>query len=233
MTRQGKALLLGILTGLFGVVVSSLPVMHAIEESIGLDLLFKLRGTRTPPADVVVVSIDKPSARTLGLPEEPDKWPRSIHGQLLDRLAAAGASVIALDIFFREARDPGQDRLLAQAIRDSNRVVLFAYTRKEITRLFDASGEYTGEMISQQLLPPVEELATAARAKRPSPCPSTRSGSASTGHSPAGPVTCRRYRLPHCKCMQRRSCPISRHGLPAGPERPSNNRPHPAVSRKP
>jgi adenylate cyclase len=171
MTRQGKALLLGILTGLFGVVVSSLPVMHALEESIGLDLLFKLRGTRTPPADVVVVSIDKLSARSLGLPDEPAKWPRSIHAQLVNRLAAAGASVIALDIFFREPREPWADRLLAEAVRDSNRVVLFAYTRKEITRQFDASGNYTGEMISQQLLPPVEELATAARAIAPFPLP--------------------------------------------------------------
>jgi adenylate cyclase len=137
MTRQGKALLLGILTGLFGVVVSNLPVMHAIEESIGLDLLFRQRGTRTPPADVVVVSIDKPSAHSPGLPDEPEKWPRSIPAQLVKRLTAAGASVIALDIFFQEVREPGEDRLLAQAIRDSNRVVLFAYTRKEITRMFD------------------------------------------------------------------------------------------------
>jgi adenylate cyclase len=171
MTRQGKALLLGILTGLLGVAVSSLPVMHALEESAGLDLLFKLRGIRTPPAEVVVVSIDKPSAQTLGLPSEPAKWPRSIHAQLVKRLASAGASVIALDIFFREPREPGEDRLLAQAIREANRVVLFAYTRKEITRLFDAAGKYTGEMISQQLLPPIEELATAARAIAPFPLP--------------------------------------------------------------
>jgi len=171
MTRQAKALLLGILTGLFGVVVSSLPVMHALEENTGLDLLFRLRGPRTPPEDVVVVSIDRHSAQVLGLPNEPAKWPRSIHAQLVNRLAAAGASVIALDIFFREARGPGEDRLLAQAIREANRVVLFAYTRKEITRLFDAAGDYTGEMITQQLLPPAEELASAARAVAPFPLP--------------------------------------------------------------
>jgi adenylate cyclase len=171
MTRQAKALLLGILTGLFGVVVSSLPALHALEENTGLDLLFKLRGTRSPPADVVVVSIDKLSAQALGLPDEPAKWPRSIHAQLVNRLVAAGASVIALDIFFREPREPGEDRLLAQAIRDSNRVVLFAYTRKDITRLFDAHGNYSGEMVTQQLLPPVEELATAARAITPFPLP--------------------------------------------------------------
>jgi adenylate cyclase len=171
MTRQAKALLLGVLTGLFGVVVSSLPAMHALEESTGLDLLFKLRGTRTPPEDVVVVSIDKLSARALGLPDEPVQWPRSIHARMVNRLAAAGASVIALDIFFREPREPGEDRLLAQAIRDADRVVLFAYTRKEITRLFDAAGDYTGEMITQQLLPPTEELASAARAVAPFPLP--------------------------------------------------------------
>jgi len=171
MTRQGKALLLGVLTGLFGVVVSSLPAMHALEENTGLDLLFKLRGTRTPPEDVVVVSIDKRSAQALGLPDEPAQWPRSIHAQMVNRLADAGASVIALDIFFREAREAGEDRLLAEAIRDANRVVLFAYTRKEITRLYDAAGNYTGELISQQLLPPLEELAAAARAVAPFPLP--------------------------------------------------------------
>jgi len=171
MTRQAKALLLGILTGLFGVAVSSLPAMHALEESAGLDLLFRLRGPRMPPDEVVVVSIDKHSAQALGLPNEPARWPRSIHAQMVNRLAAAGASVIALDIFFREPRDPGEDRLLAQAIRDAGRVVLFAYTRKEITRLFDAAGNYTGEMISQQLLTPTEELASAARATAPFPLP--------------------------------------------------------------
>jgi adenylate cyclase len=171
MTRQGKALLLGILTGLLGVVISSLPAMHALEESTGLDLLFKLRGSRTPPADVVIVSIDRLSAQALELPNDPEKWPRSIHAQLVNKLASAGASVIALDIFFREPREPGEDRLLAQAIRDASRVVLFAYTRKEITRLFDAAGDYAGEMISQQLLPPTEELVTAARAVAPFPLP--------------------------------------------------------------
>ncbi|HYQ73089.1 MAG TPA: CHASE2 domain-containing protein, partial [Gammaproteobacteria bacterium] len=125
MTRPGKALLLGILTGLFGVVVSSLPVVHDLEEGIGLDLLFTLRGARTPPADVVVVSIDRLSSKALALPDEPAQWPRGIHAQLVDRLAAAGVSVIALDIFFREPRETGDDRLLAQAIRDANRVVLF------------------------------------------------------------------------------------------------------------
>jgi len=133
MTRQAKVLLLGILTGLFGVVVSSLPGMQALEENTGLDLLFKLRGTRTPPADVVVVSIDKLSAQALGLPNEPVLWPRSIHAQMVNRIADAGASVIVPDIFFREPRGPGEDQLLAQAIRDANRVVLFAYTRKDGT----------------------------------------------------------------------------------------------------
>jgi adenylate cyclase len=171
MTRQGKALLLGILTGLFGVLVGSLPVMHALEENTGLNLLFKLRGPRTPPENVIVVSIDKLSAQALGLPDKPAAWPRSIHAQMVNRLAAAGASVIALDIFFREPREPGEDKVLAQAIRDANRVVLFAYTRKEITRLFDTAGNYTGEMISQQLLPPAAELASAARAIAPFPLP--------------------------------------------------------------
>jgi len=171
MTRPAKALLLGILTGLFGILAASLPLLQAMEENTGLDLLFKLRGTRTPPPAVVVVGIDKQSAQVLDLPEEPAGWPRSIHARLVDSLAQAGASVIVLDIFFREPRKPEEDRMLAQAIRDAGRVVLFSYTRKEITRMFDASGGYAGEMISQQLVPPTGELAAVARATAPFPLP--------------------------------------------------------------
>lgn len=171
MTRPAKALLLGILTGLSGMLAANLPLLQTLEENTGLDLLFKLRGTRTPPDEVVVVSIDKHSARALNLPEEPSEWPRGIHARLVDELAHAGASVIALDIFFREPKDPGEDRLLAEAIRAAGRVVLFSYTSKEITRIFDASGEYAGEMISQQLVPPARELAEAATATAPFPLP--------------------------------------------------------------
>lgn len=53
-------------------------------------------------------------------------WPRRIHGELVDKLNAAGARQIALDAFLVDpAGDPEQDRLFAAAVeRAGGRVVL-------------------------------------------------------------------------------------------------------------
>ena len=59
MSRLARAAFLGFLMGIVGVLLSFFPFAHDIEEDVGLGLLFKLRGVRKPPADVVVVSIDR------------------------------------------------------------------------------------------------------------------------------------------------------------------------------
>jgi adenylate cyclase len=168
MSKPVKALLLGLITGVLGVLASLIPFVSGLEEKAGLDWLFTLRGPRTPPADVVVVAIDKPSADSLGLPVEPEKWPRRLHAQLIDRLAGAGASVIALDIFFAEARDPRDDAALAAAIARADNVVLFAYTKKELPA---PSGQAADSLVVQRLVPPVAPIARAARALAPFPLP--------------------------------------------------------------
>lgn len=171
MTRPAKALILGVITGILGVLVSSFPFILDLEERAGLDWLFTLRGPITPPDEVVIVSLDRASADALNLPIEPGKWPRSYHTELLDKLTQAGAAVIVLDIYFKEQREPEVDAALAQAIEAANRVVLFEYTRKDITRLYDKSGHYRGELIAQQLIPPVEPIASAPLALAPFPLP--------------------------------------------------------------
>ncbi|MGD2056494.1 MAG: adenylate/guanylate cyclase domain-containing protein, partial [Gammaproteobacteria bacterium] len=171
MKRPATALLLGTLTGIIGILVSTIPQVLELEESAGLDWLFHLRGPRTPPSDVVIVSIDRISADTLGLPAEPDTWPRRYHAELVRRLVEAGAAVIVLDIFFKAARDPQEDAALAATLQASDRVVLFEYTRKEMTRLYDAAGNPAGEMLTQRLLPPVEPIAGSALALAPFPLP--------------------------------------------------------------
>jgi adenylate cyclase len=171
MTRPAKALILGVITGILGVLVSSFPFILDLEERAGLDWLFTLRGPITPPDEVVIVSLDRASADALNLPIEPGKWPRSYHTELLDKLTQAGAAVIVLDIYFKEQREPEVDAALAQAIEAANRVVLFEYTKKDITRLYDKSGHYSGELIAQQLIPPVEPIASAPLALAPFPLP--------------------------------------------------------------
>jgi CHASE2 domain-containing sensor protein len=53
-------------------------------------------------------------------------WSRGLHAQLLDKLAADGCSLVALDAFLRAPRDPAEDAGLVASLRRQQRVVLMA-----------------------------------------------------------------------------------------------------------
>ena len=142
------------------------PQVRDLEQTTGLRWLFALRGSTAPPEQVVIVAMSRSAAAKISLPEDPAKflrcedvvvgvpppgyqslpptparWPRCLHAQLVNKLARAGAGVIAFDVLFRERPplpasadgDPEaqQDRALAAAIESSGRVVV---TRKlEVT----------------------------------------------------------------------------------------------------
>ncbi len=78
--------------------------------------------TRAPADDVVIIAIDEQSLDELG------RWPwaRSNHVELLERLTRASARVIGLDVMFAEpdTNAAEYDQRLANAVRDSGRVVL-------------------------------------------------------------------------------------------------------------
>ncbi len=154
-------LALGLMIGLLGVVVNQLPGSARWEEQVGLDLLFKLRGQRPPPRDVEIVSINGKTSSQLGLGEEIPEWPRSLHAQLIERLNAAGARVIAFDIFFKKARNPDTDAEMARAMREAGRVLLVAYLQQQ--ELND--GERNHQL--EQLIPPAPLFVDAALATAP------------------------------------------------------------------
>jgi adenylate cyclase len=131
MNRNKFTLGLGLVVGLLGILISLLPGTSEWEESIGLGLLFKLRGQLPPPEDVAIVSINGETAGQLGLGEEIPDWPRSTHADLIDRLKQAGASVIAMDIFFKKPSSEEMDRRLAESIGDANNVLLVAYLQQQ------------------------------------------------------------------------------------------------------
>jgi serine phosphatase RsbU (regulator of sigma subunit) len=95
-----------------------------LEEDSGLGLLFKLRGPRKAPSDVVVVSIDKQSSDELGLHNNPDKWPRALHARLTENLVREGAKVVAFDVHFIEPKIAEDDTLFAESIRKAKNVIL-------------------------------------------------------------------------------------------------------------
>jgi adenylate cyclase len=123
-SRLTKAIILGLFVGVAGAVVGLLPFGHSLEENMGLGLLFKLRGEKPKPSDVFIVSIDKESSEKLNLPDNPDKWPRSLHGRLIENLEREGARVIAFDVHFIEPRVAEDDNTFAKAIQKAANIVL-------------------------------------------------------------------------------------------------------------
>jgi adenylate cyclase len=116
-----------------GVAVSLFRFSYDIEEDLGLGLLFALRGVAKAPADVVVVSIDRASSERLNVPENPDRWPRSLYARLVETLARKGARVITFDVYFVEPRSPDEDRSFSEAVKKAGNVVLAEHLKtKEV-----------------------------------------------------------------------------------------------------
>lgn len=161
-TRHVRALSLGLAPAILGLALGLLPVGHDLEERFGLPVLFVMRGERSPPADVVIVSLDRPSAALLDLPNDPARWPRTLHADLVTRLSDAGASLIAFDIVFGEPGAPEDDARLADAMRRAGTVVLARYLQR---------GTAPPEVSVERVVPPVPVLAAAAAGSAPFPLP--------------------------------------------------------------
>jgi PAS domain S-box-containing protein len=85
-----------------------------------IDLRYRLV-TSEATGKLVVVKIDPASLDEIGV----WPWPRSVYGDVLDRLFAAGAADVALDIDFSSEQRPAEDARLAEALRRyGDRVIL-------------------------------------------------------------------------------------------------------------
>jgi adenylate cyclase len=169
MGRLLKAAILGLLTGLLGVGLTLLPFGSDLEENMGLHLLFKLRGARQPPPEVVIVAVDRVSSVHLRLPNDPRKWPRSLHARLTETLAKEGAIAIAFDVFFDEAKSAQEDEPFAEAIQKAGNVVLSEYLEMERVSLLDKERGPPGDLTILKVMPPVSYLAQSAVALAPFP----------------------------------------------------------------
>ena len=170
MRRLCKALVAGLLLAIVIICFLYAPYGQEIEESLGLPLLYQLRGPRRPPAEVVIVNIDDNSSDKLGMSTHFGKWPRTIHATLVNRLKQYGAKVIAFDIHFAENKDRQQDQLFAEAIRHAGNVVLVEDMRyTSFSAPCDANQSAHIDM--ETLVPPIKPLADAALALAPFPLP--------------------------------------------------------------
>ncbi len=167
MTRSIRAISLGLTIAALGVGIYVLFNGAHLEENLGLTLLFKQRGSTQAPGEVIIVTIDKVSADRLRLPNDPEKWPRSLHAELIGKLVNAGVAVIVFDIYFKEQRSPAEDGVLAEAMRRAGNVILFSYIKREILPISnDPSGSAVQATIDR-VMPPTPRLADAALALAP------------------------------------------------------------------
>ena len=166
ISRVFKAVSLGLFIAVTALIISFVPLFHELEEDTGLGLLFRLRGVRRPPSEVMVVSIDKDSSDRLRIPNNPDKWPRSLHARLVEKLSKAGARVITFDVHFLEARTPEDDRLFTAALAQAGNVVIAdALTANEVASSDDSG--YESDLNVVKILKPYEPFAQAAVATAP------------------------------------------------------------------
>jgi adenylate cyclase len=163
---------IGALTAAAGLLFLALPLGAILEESVGLSLLFKLRGTRTPPPEVVIVAIDRPAAEALGLPANPTRWPRVQHADLVDALRRGGAATIVFDVVFDEPGLPPDDQALAEAVKRAGTVVLAQQLMQESVSPpgRDSQGSRDSFHV-ERLSPPLPFLVEAAAGLAPFPLP--------------------------------------------------------------
>jgi adenylate cyclase len=117
---------------------------------------------------VVVVSLDKVSSDAFGLPNEPAKWPRTLHAQLIDRLAAEGAMVIAFDVLFDDPVEPTGDANFGAALKSARNVVLTAFLKKSAV---GSTRDGRVAITAEELVPPIQPVAAGALAVAPFPLP--------------------------------------------------------------
>jgi adenylate cyclase len=167
MSPLSKAILLGFLVGVLGLIASPFRFTLGIEENTGLGLLFKLRGARQAPSGVVVISIDRESSEHLDLPDNPDKWPRSLHARLTDMLAREGARAVSFDVHFIEPRNPRDDILFARAMGRAGNVVLTEPLKEKEVPVAGGGGSGEASHNIVRVVPPIELFARSAVATAP------------------------------------------------------------------
>jgi len=114
----------GVLATLIGLLCYLYSFADPLQR-LSYDLPFFWRGTIDTP-EVVLVYLDDQSAKELGQPFA-DKWSRTWHSKLLNRLTEEKTRLVLFDIVFDEpSNEPNADTELAEAIKQHGRVVLGA-----------------------------------------------------------------------------------------------------------
>lgn len=115
-------------------------------DHLAYDALMRARPTTA--SDIVIVAIDEASLAAIGR----WPWPRTVHAQLIDRLAAARPAAIGYDVLFVEP-SPGDAAIAAAAARASNVVLPLT---------FSVPGDNGAPFALQAPVPPIAHAVRAA-----------------------------------------------------------------------
>ncbi len=114
-----------------------------IVDQRGGDMLLALRAGQRPISDrVVIVDIDQKSLEEMNGLAGSWPWPRSVHGELIDWIAAQQPSAIVFDVLFNEpdVYRPEHDAVFAEAVARNGNVWL------AMTLNSDGTGARVSEM---------------------------------------------------------------------------------------
>src|SRR3989304_1074933 len=78
----------------------ALRIFRAIEQK-SMDVRFQIRGKRNPGGEIVIVAIDENSIKKLGR----YPWPRRYIAEFIDKITAAEARILALDVIYSESQN--------------------------------------------------------------------------------------------------------------------------------
>ncbi|HWI82507.1 adenylate/guanylate cyclase domain-containing protein [Ramlibacter sp.] len=99
----------------------SLTAPARLLEGKVFDLFTTLAAPGASTLPITILAVDEPSFQEL---QQQWPFPRSLHAQLLRRLAADGAAAVGFDIVFADPGAPGEDAAFADAIAAAPPVVL-------------------------------------------------------------------------------------------------------------
>lgn len=141
--------LLSILCGALGTLLYFSPLGEHFELAFH-DVWFNIRGKRSPPSDIVIVSMDELSYQNLEIPLN-QPWPRSLHAKLLERLAEFQAKRVIFDILFLDAgQDVKADGSLEEAL---HKVPTFLGVEAAFQQVSGAGGAFTLEELLEPYSP--------------------------------------------------------------------------------
>ncbi|HEY9698135.1 MAG TPA: serine/threonine-protein kinase [Trichocoleus sp.] len=117
----------------------NLGLVQLLERQ-GQTLFFDVRGTVTPPSNIVILAIDEsslsqgefyhsdPQKYTALEPIQAWPWKRAAYAAVINKVMAAGAKAVAIDVLFSTPSSYGEadDRVLAQTIRQHKERVILA-----------------------------------------------------------------------------------------------------------